>query len=93
MDDEVTEGQILGTHIGKKTMSDIAIGVNTPGGWKLVSYFEVIADVVFQNYIARGVSSRNAVIISKQARDAAPLTCNGEDFVDSGNLVNWVFLN
>ena len=93
LDDEVAEGQMLGTHIGVQTMSDIAVGVNTPDGWKLVSYFEVIADVVFQNYKARGVNSRNAIIISKQARDADPLTCDGEDFVDSGNLANWVFLN
>ncbi len=93
VDDEVTEGQMLGTHIGVQTMSDIAVGVNTPGGWKLLSYFEVIADVVFQNYKARGVNSRNAVIISKQARDVDPLTCSGEDFVNSGNLVNWVILS
>ena len=93
VDDEVTEEQMLGTHIGSQTMSDIAVGVNTPGGWKLVSYFDVIADVVFQDYKARGVNSRNAAVISKQARDADPLTCSGENFADSGNLVNWVILN
>ena len=92
-DDEVTEGEILGTHTGSQTMSDIAVGVNTPGGWKLLSYFEVIADGVFQNYKARGVNTRNTAIISQQARDADPLTCSGEDFADSGNLANWVILN
>lgn len=92
VDDEVTEGQMLGTHIGVQTMSDIAVGVNTPTGWKLVSYFKAMADVVFQGYQARGLNSRNAAIISEQARDADPLTCNGENFVNSGNLVNWVIL-
>lgn len=91
--DVVTEGQMLGTHIGSQTMSDIAVGVNTPDGWKLVSFFEVITDPVFQDYKARGLSSRNAAIISKAARDADPLTCQGENFVNSGNLVNWVTLN
>jgi len=41
-------------------MSDIAVGVNTLSGWKLVSYFDVITDSIFQNYQARGVSSVDA---------------------------------
>ena len=90
--DAVTAGQQLGTHIGSQTMSDIAVGVNTPSGRKLVSYFDVIADSIFQNYQARGVNSRDAMIISKEARDADPLTCIGETFTTSGNLANWVTL-
>ena len=90
--DLVTAGQQLGT--GAHSMSsDIAVGVSTPSGWKLVSYFDVMTDSVFQDYQARGLSSRDDAIISKEARDADPLTCDGEEFADSGNLENWVVLN
>ena len=91
--DLVAAGQHLGTHIGSQTMSDIAVGVNTPNGWKLVSYFDVMTDSLFQDYQARGLNSRNDVIISNEARDADPLTCDGEEFSDSGNLENWEILN
>lgn len=93
IDDQVVAGQELGTHIGSQTMSDIAVGVNTSDGWKLVSYFNVMADSIFQGYQARGLTSRNDVIISQAARDADPLTCEGEDFNNTGNLQNWVILN
>lgn len=89
----VAAGQQLGTHIGSQTMSDIAVGVSTPGGWKLISYFNVMTDIIFENYQARGINSRNDAIISKEARDADPLTCDGEEFTDNGNLENWVILN
>jgi hypothetical protein len=91
--DVVAAGQPLGTHIGSQTMSDVAIGVSTPGGWRLVSYYEVMTDSVFQAHRARGLSSRNAAIISKAARDSAPLVCSGETFADDGNLENWITLN
>ena len=91
--DVVAEGQLLGNHIGDQTMSDIAVGVNTPGGWKLVSYFDVLTDSLFQSYQAAGVSSRDSLIISKEARDADPLTCSGETFTGSGTLENWVIIN
>jgi hypothetical protein len=91
--DLVTAGQQLGTHIESHYSSDIAVGVDTPSGWKLVSYFDVMTDSVFQDYQARGLSSRDDAIISKEARDADPLTCDGEEFTDSGNLENWVVLN
>jgi hypothetical protein len=91
--DIVTAGQQLGTHVGSQTESDIAVGVNTPNGWKLVSYFNVMTDSLFQGYKDRGLSLRTDAIISKAARDADPLTCSGETFVTSGNLENWVTLN
>ena len=91
--DTIAVGRQLGTHIGLQTMSDIAVGVSTPGGWKLNSYFDVMTDSVFQNYQMRGINSRADVIISKAERDADPLTCNGDAFTNSGTLENWVFLN
>lgn len=90
--DMIELGQPLGTHIGSQTMSDIAVGVNTPGGWKLVSYFNVMTDSVFQRYQLWGVSSRDTMIISKQARDADTLTCDGEIFTNSGHIENWITL-
>lgn len=91
--DMINAGQQLGMHIGSQTMSDIAVGVNTPDGWKLVSYFSVMTDSVFQGYQARGVSSRDVMIISKEARDADTLTCDGDTFTNSGHIENWVILN
>lgn len=91
--DTVMAGHQLGTHIGSQTMSDIAVGVNTPWGWKLVSYFDVMGDTLFQSYRARGVSTRSGAIILKSVRDADSLTCNGETFTTTGSLSSWVNLN
>jgi len=92
--DMVDAGQELGTHIGFQTMSDIAVRVNTPNGSKLLSYFEVIDDNVFSEYQIRGLNSRDDVIITKDERDADPLSCvQHEAFDDSGNLENWASLN
>jgi hypothetical protein len=91
--DMINAGQQLGTHIGSQTYSDIAVGVTTPEGWKLVSYFDVMIDLVFQGYQEHGVSSRDMMIISKEARDADTLTCYGEEFTNSGHLENWVILD
>jgi hypothetical protein len=87
--DAVTAGQQIGTHIGSQTYSDIAVWE----GDRLVSYFRVMTDSVFQAYRNRGVSSRDDLIISKEARDADPLTCSGETFQSQGNLPHWVYLN
>ena len=90
--DSVSAGQLLGTHIGTQSTSDIAVGVSTPTGWRLLSYFDVMTDSVFATYQARGINSRTDAIISKEARDADPLTCNGGEFASPGNLPNWVTL-
>jgi hypothetical protein len=71
---------------------DIAIWVNTPAGMRLVSYFETMKDEVFNYYIARGAVSRQDFIITKEARDADPLECNGETFLTSGNIENGFIL-
>lgn len=89
----VAEGQRLGHHVGDQTMSDIAVGIATPEGWKLVSYFEVMTDRLLERYQARGVASRGEMVISREARDADPLTCSGEVYADGGNLRNWVELD
>lgn len=92
--DIVTAGQELGkSQKISGTVSDFAVGVHTPNGYKLLSYFDVMTNSIFQDYQERGVVSRDEAIISKKERDADPLTCDGEEFVDSGNLENWVILN
>ena len=90
--DKLYKGQLLGNHIGQQTTSDIALGVNTPTGWKLISYFDVMTDSLFEKYKERGMKSRNDAIITKEERDADPISCDGETFLNNGNLENWVIL-
>ncbi|MBN2542116.1 hypothetical protein JXI42_04560 [bacterium] len=89
----LSAGQQLGTHIGSQTMSDIAVGVDKGDGWKLISYFEVVTDSIFNEYQARGVTSRSSLIISEEERDADSLTCDGEVFINTGHLDDWVILD
>jgi hypothetical protein len=92
--DKVASGAQLGTHIGSQTMSDISVIVNDPTRQgRMVSYFEVINDEVFNEYSSRGVTSRADLIISKAIRDANPLACSGDTFVTSDTLENWIYLN
>jgi hypothetical protein len=46
--DKVSAGQLLGTppDYGNFTLADTAVEVNTPSGYKLVSFFDVMADDV-----------------------------------------------
>lgn len=94
VNDLVAEGQQLGTQFSSQTYSDISVIVNdiTRQG-RMVSYFEVITDEVFQQYSARGVGARNDLIITRELRDANPLTCSGDTFVSNDTLQNWVVLN
>ncbi len=96
----VKAGQLLGTHFaylfywGSKTSSDIAVTVETPRGRKLVSCFDIMTDALFQRYQSRGLINREDVIISKQTRDAHPLTCSGETFISGMDVLEeWVILN
>jgi len=74
------------------TSFDIAVWVNTPSGSRLVSYFDTLADGVFDAYISRGATSRQDFIITQAERDTDPLECSGEAFITSDGLVNWVIL-
>lgn len=93
LNDHIDEGEQLGTHIGSQTMSDIAVIVNeiTHQG-KMISYFEVMTDDLFASYSARGVATRDALIVSKQTRDQSPLTCQGDTFTSVDPLEPWVTL-
>lgn len=91
--DNVTAGQQLGTHIGSQTTSDIAVRVNSKSGEKLVSYFDVMTDDLFNTYKSRGIGSREVMKISEEERDSDPLICDGEQFNNTGSLENWIYLN
>jgi hypothetical protein len=85
-------GARIGTHIGNETMSDVAVLVDDPNGYRLVSWFDAITDALFETYRARGLEARSDAIITRAARDASPLRCNGEAFADKGVLPNWIRL-
>lgn len=92
--DKVALGEQLGVHIGSRTMSDISVIVNDPTRQgRMISYFDVITDTVFSEYVNRGVMSRDAMIISKTSRDEHPLTCSGDTFTSVDSLETWVSLN
>jgi hypothetical protein len=94
INDKVTAGELLGHHIGSQTMSDISVIVNDPTKQgRMVSYFKVINDSVFNEYKARGITSRDDMIISKEVRDANPLTCSGDQFNPGDTIEAWVNLN
>ena len=91
--DHITAGQQLGYHIGGQTTSDIAIEVNTPEGFKLISFFDVMTDDLFRLYQDRGVGNRQQMLITKEDRDADPLNCDGETFGTEGTIENYVYLS
>lgn len=94
VDDKISAGELLGTHIGSQTYSDISVIVNDPTKQgRMVSWFDVITDNVFNEYAARGINSRSDMAISKSDRDANPLTCSGDTFTSTDMLESWVYLN
>ena len=48
----------------------------------LVSYFSVMPDSVFAGYQARGATSREQLVVSREWRDAHPFECVGTDFAE-----------
>ena len=94
--DTFAAGQLIGTHIGNVTSSDIAVGIyNTGSQWLLASFFDVMTDAFFtDNYVTpnANILSRADLIISKAERDADPLTCDGETFTPGGSLPDYVIL-
>lgn len=78
--ESVAEGQLLGTHSGLETFSDIAVRVETTAGMRLVSYFSTLTDTAFAPFQARGIATREQLIITRAERDAAPYRCSGDKF-------------
>ena len=88
----VTGGQQIGTHIGDQTGSDVGVAVADPAGFRLISWFEAIAEPLMAGYASRGLSPVSDAIITRSDRDASPLSCSGETFRDEGAIPNWVEL-
>jgi hypothetical protein len=94
VNDKVNAGDLLGTHTGSQTMSDISVIVNDPTKQgRMVSYFDVITDDLFIEYFKRGVNTRENMIIPETTRDANPLTCSGDTFISDDPLDAWVILD
>ena len=91
--DTISAGQLLGKKSEQVNGLDIAIYADTPQGKRLVSYFDVINDNVFQEYVNRGVVSREMMIISKKQRDANLLSCTGVYFDHPGSLPGLVSID
>lgn len=78
---KVKAGQQIGV-IGANSGTDIAVQVGQfPWNEVFVSYFAVMQESIFAAYQARGITSREDVIISRAERDANPLQCDGEKFL------------
>jgi len=102
---QVSAGQHIGyaclryvNKVTKLPAFNIAVEVNMcPSGTKMLSYFDIITDYVFQYYKDHGANSREDFIISKEERDKDPLICVfdhevGYCIYDKGNIPNWVYL-
>jgi hypothetical protein len=90
----VSAGQRVGAHSSQQTLSDISVYIVTPQGERPVSLFDVMSDSVFADYQARGVASRETMIITKAERDADPIPCVPEaPFPTPGHIENWVYLH
>lgn len=90
----VTSGELLGTHIGPQTDSDIAI-MDQSGA--LLSYFDLMTDDVFQEFSSYSEEPiiRSSMIISKAERDQYPLQCGpppDEIILSPGVIENWINL-
>jgi len=74
--EQVAAGQLIGyadtiTDSHDQASSDFDIAVWTNAG-QLISYFTLMSDALFANYINRGVMTREDMIISKEYRDTHP---------------------
>ena len=76
---KLTAGREIGK-ISQYSNTDIAIMKRSLAREQYFSYFEMMPDDLFAKYIARGVTKRDDLILSKEYRDSHPLECNGEQF-------------
>lgn len=72
---KVTAGQPIGLVLANQCF-DIVIESISIGKTTYISYFDAMPDSIFAKYQARGIISRDDLIISKEERDSNPLECN-----------------
>lgn len=100
---KVKAGDLVGLVLANQSF-DLAVedDVAIPLGEKkvnLFSYFSLLPDNLFSKYQARGVKSRDDLIISREYRDAHPYSCHGKEVFDEYYLqkeppeANRVFLS
>jgi hypothetical protein len=68
---------------------DIGVRIHTLFGSRNVSFFDTMTDALFSTYVARGATARSDFVLTKEARDADPLTCTDEEFTSTGSLPAW----
>lgn len=89
-------GQKIGV-ISQHQNTDIALIRRKGFKTQYLSYFNFMPDSIFAKYQARGVKTRDDLIITKEYRDANPLKCNGEKFAENydtdSNSPNFVYLS
>lgn len=93
--DTVQAGMLLGHHASDETMSDVALEwQDASGSRRLLSYFDALPDDLFQDLADRGIASRAELVIPRAERDAAPLSCDGEHFLEApgAGAADWVDL-
>ncbi|KIG13284.1 hypothetical protein DB30_00379 [Enhygromyxa salina] len=96
---ELEAGELLGTHIGDQTWSDIAVfadidGPDLNGDGRLISYFELLSDSLLAEYQARGgINSPADIIITQAERDAMALCCTDGQFDDDEDPADWIALD
>jgi hypothetical protein len=87
-----------GEEIGKiKSVQQMDVAVQSIGltGTHYYSVYDVMDEFALAGYIDVGITSADTFSISKEERDAHPLTCNGEDFADASksrgfDTDNWI---
>jgi hypothetical protein len=92
----VNSGEAPGTSPSTSNDFDISVTANVSGGLKRISYFDVISDAILADMDTWADTHTNRTWAradfqySEAARDADPLTCEGEDFTSSGTLPSLV---
>jgi hypothetical protein len=88
--DRLSAGEYLGTHIGAQTYSDVAVIVNDPTRQgRMVSYILTLTDNAYNALTGGETIEREDFVISRAARDADPLECNGDQFLPGDVLPQW----
>lgn len=82
MGKKVKAGEKVGLVLANQSF-DLAMGQTTFFKSQNISYFAAMQDSVFAKYQARGVKSRDDLIVTKEYRDAHPFQCiaGSEEFV------------
>lgn len=88
--DRLRAGQRLGWHSGPETMSDLAVE-RLGEDYQLLSVFDLLTPALRSELSALLIEPAE-LTISRSARDADPLQCEGDRFLDPPSPADWVRL-